>query len=276
MVAISRIEVHHDGYGGTAPDAMVWDRGGLVKPRASSLRIIVDHATLPGPPGFLDSTWCTLYPIPITREDFAVSPYSVNILLEVSSFLASLHWLQGDTDLGKFGISYFELLLMFEISVGHRLHAEKAVRPHLRPRRPLVFSGVPVGIGQEIRHGCQFHHSLFRALGHLPGGLVRFSSSTPFSKTFPSWPVPDLSGRYPVVGSGPGPSFHFLDRDPVRERPAKRFRITGKSSAVTRAQVSFGDLPTPKRWKRLVPQGTSLIGDEDGPPLFLFPRIGVG
>ena len=91
MVAISRIEVNHDGYGGTAPDAMVWDRGGLVKPRASSLRIIVDHATLPGPPGFLDSIWCTLYPLPITREDVAVWPYSVNILLEFSSFLASLH-----------------------------------------------------------------------------------------------------------------------------------------------------------------------------------------
>ena len=30
MVAISRIEVNHDGSGGTAPDAMVWDRGGLV------------------------------------------------------------------------------------------------------------------------------------------------------------------------------------------------------------------------------------------------------
>ena len=37
---------------GTAPDAMVWDRGGIVKPRDSSVRIIVDHATLPGPPGF--------------------------------------------------------------------------------------------------------------------------------------------------------------------------------------------------------------------------------
>ena len=39
----------------------------------------------------------------------------------------------------KFGISYFELLLMFEIFAGHRLLAEKAVRSHLRPRRPLVF-----------------------------------------------------------------------------------------------------------------------------------------
>ena len=139
MVAVSRIEVNHDGFGGTAPDAMVWDKGGIVKTRASSFRLIVDNATLPGPPGFLDSTWCTLYPLPITRENVAVWPYSVNILLELSSFLASLRWPQGDTDLRKFGISYFELLLMFEIYVGHRLHAEKAIRTHLRPRRPLVF-----------------------------------------------------------------------------------------------------------------------------------------
>ena len=179
MVAISRIEVNHDGSGGTAPDAMVWDRGGIVKTRATSFRLIVDYATLPGPPGFSGSTWCTLYPLSITREDVAVWPYSVNTILEFSSFLASLHWPQGDSDLGKFGISYFELLLMFEIYAGHRLHAEKAIRSHLRPRRPLVFPGFLVGIGQEIRHGCQFLHSLFRALGHLPGGLARFIPRRP-------------------------------------------------------------------------------------------------
>ena len=33
MVAFSRIEVNHDGFGGTAPDAMVWDKGGIVKTR---------------------------------------------------------------------------------------------------------------------------------------------------------------------------------------------------------------------------------------------------
>ena len=177
--AISRIEVNHDGSGGTAPDAMVWDKGGSVKTRASSFRLIVDHATLPGPPDFLSSTWCTLFPLPITQEDVTVWPYSVNIILVFSSFLPSLHWPQGNPDFGKFGISYFELLLMFEIFAGHRLHAEKAVRPHLRPRRPLVFSGFPVGLGQEIRHGCQFLHSLFRALGHLPGNLVRFIPCQP-------------------------------------------------------------------------------------------------
>ena len=79
-----------------------------------------------------------------------------------------------------------------------------------------------------------------------------------------------------MVGSGPGPSVHFLDHDPAIERPAKRVRITGKSSAVRRALVSGGDLPTPKRWKRLVPQGTGLLRIEDDLPSSLFPRTGVG
>ena len=86
--------------------------------------------------------------------------YSVDILLVFSSFLASLHWPQGTPDLGKFGISYFELLMMFEVKTGHRLHTEKAVRAHLRPGRPLRMS--------------VFLHSLFRAFGHLPGGFARF------------------------------------------------------------------------------------------------------
>ena len=89
MVAISRIEVNHDGFGGTAPDGMVWDKGGVVKTRTSSFGLIVDRATLPGLPGFLSSTWCTSYPLPITPDDVAVWPYSVDILLVFSSFLAS-------------------------------------------------------------------------------------------------------------------------------------------------------------------------------------------
>ena len=56
---------------------------------------------------------------------------------------------------------------------------KKLFAPHLRPRRPLVFSGFPVGIVQEIRHGCQFLHRSSRALGHLPGGLVRFIPCQP-------------------------------------------------------------------------------------------------
>ena len=80
----------------------------------------------------------------------------------------------------------------------------------------------------------------------------------------------------PVPFSGPGSSVHLPDHDPVVQRPAKRFRITGKSS-VHKRELSSGDgLPTPKRWKRLVPPGTGLLRIEDGVPPFLFPRTGVG
>ena len=116
---------------------------------------------------------------PITMDDVAVCPYSVGILLEFSSFLATLHWPQDAADLGKFGISYFELLLMFEIHAGHRLLCEKAIRPHLRPRRPLVYSSFLVSGGQEIKHGCQFLHGHFRSLGHLLGGLSKFLPCQP-------------------------------------------------------------------------------------------------
>ena len=155
---------------------MILDKGSIAKTRAPSFRLIVDHAALPGPPNFLGSTWCTLDPLPITQDDVAAWPYSVDILLVFSSFLNSLHWPQGTSDLGKFGISYFELLLMFEVCSGYRLQTEKTVRPHLRSRRPLVFSGFSVGIGQEIRHGCQFLHSLFR---FIPCGLARFIPCQP-------------------------------------------------------------------------------------------------
>ena len=79
-----------------------------------------------------------------------------------------------------------------------------------------------------------------------------------------------------MAGPGPGTSFHFSDHDPVLERPAKRLRITGKSSAQRRELFSGDGLPTPKRWKRLVPQSTGSFRMEDGVPPFLFPRTGVG
>ena len=79
-----------------------------------------------------------------------------------------------------------------------------------------------------------------------------------------------------MVGPGPGFSFHFPDCDPAVTRPARRFRITGKRSALRREHGSGEGLPTPKRWKRLVPQGTGASGIEVLVPPFLFPRTGVG
>ena len=117
----------------------------------------------------------------------------------------------------------------------------------------LDFFGYPDGAATELFNGT----------------LKLRYSSTPFSKKLLSWPVSHLSGCMPVVGPGPGTSVHFPDHDLVSERPAKRLRITGKSSALRREPFSGDGLPTPKRWKRLVPQGTGSMRIEDGVPPFL-------
>ena len=85
---------------------------------------------------------------------------------------------------------------------GHGLSSRPRESCDLHILTPLLdFLGYPEGAATEL----------------FSGTLKLHSSSTPFSKKFPSWPVPDLSGRYQVVGFGPGPSSHFPDRDPVRE-----------------------------------------------------------
>ena len=99
----------------------------------------------------------------------------------------------------------------------------------------LDFFGYPGGAVTELFSGC-----------------LKLRYSTPFSKKFPSWPV---------VGPGLDSVFIIRNRDPDVERPAKRLRITGKRSALRREQGSGEGLPTPKRWKRLVPQGTGASGD---------------
>ena len=65
----------------------------------------------------------------------SVSTSSLSLLF----FLATLHWPKGVADLGKFGISYLELLVMFEQKAGHRVTCERVFRPHLRACRPLIF-----------------------------------------------------------------------------------------------------------------------------------------
>ena len=142
------------------------------------------------------------------------------------------------------------------------------------------------GLSSRPRESCdhQFLTSLHNFFGYPDGAATElFSgslklpySSTLFSKKFPSWSVSDLPGYLPVVGPGPGPSVHFPDHDPVLERPAKRLRITGKSSALRREPFSGDGLPTPKRWKSLVLQGTGVLRIEESVPSFFFPRTGVG
>ena len=174
MIAIARVSVNHDGKGGTAPHPLVWDQGSKPKVRKTDIRVTEDLASLPGPPGFLNCDWVQVHAGHITDADVAAWPYCVGILVRFTSFLGTLHWPSGIVDLGHFGISFLELLILFEQWAGHRLLSEKVVRPHVRAGRPISLPSVPVSEGIEIRHGCQFLSSLLRALGKLLGGLGRF------------------------------------------------------------------------------------------------------
>ena len=174
MIAIARVSVNHDDKGGTALDPLVWDQGRRPKVRKLAIRVNVDLASLLGPPGFLNNSWVQVDAGRITDVDIAAWPYSFGIFVRFTSFLRTLHWPSGSIDLGHFGISFLELLILFEQWAGHRLLSEKVTRPHIRAGRPILFPSVPVSEGIEIRHGCQFLSSLVRALSKLPGGLGRF------------------------------------------------------------------------------------------------------
>ena len=106
--------------------------------RKLAIRVTVDLASLPGPPGFLHCDWVQVHAGHITDADVAAWPYSVGILVKFTSFLNTLHWPSGSGDLGHFGISFLELLILFEQWAGHWLISEKVTRPHVRAHRPMV------------------------------------------------------------------------------------------------------------------------------------------
>ena len=53
-----------------------------------------------------------------------------------------MHWPAGGLDLGVGGISYVELLILYELWAGERLTLEKAHPRYLRPGRPISVSAV--------------------------------------------------------------------------------------------------------------------------------------
>ena len=90
------------------------------------------------------------------------------------SFLNTLHWPVGSLDLGVGGVSYVELLILYELWAGERLSLEKACPRYFRPGRPISVSAVPFGPGIDIWRSCRFIGALMRSLCLLPGGLRRF------------------------------------------------------------------------------------------------------
>ena len=77
--------------------------------------------------------------------------------------------------MGRFGVSYLEVLILFEQWVGHRLWPEKTVPIRNRSGWKVILGSPPISEGVGLRVGCQFTGSLFRSLSMLPGGLRRFT-----------------------------------------------------------------------------------------------------
>ena len=174
MVAIANESLNISENSGSVIDPLCWDRGSRTKARKVEDRVVVDLAELPGPHGFLDSSWVTVDSGPLTDADVACWPYSVSMLVKFSSFLSTLRWPEGLKEMGKFGVSFLEIFILFEVWLGHRLLPEKTVPARSRPGRCVNIEPPPVPEGVQIRVGCQFVGSMLRSLGSLPGGLGRF------------------------------------------------------------------------------------------------------
>ena len=72
-------------------------------------------------------------------------------------------------DLGVGGISFVELLILYELWAGERLSLEKAHPRYLRPGRPISVSAVPFGLGIDIWRSCKLLSAMLRALCAFSG-----------------------------------------------------------------------------------------------------------
>ena len=127
-------------------------------------------------------------------DEIAQWPYTPGLLVKWVSLLGGLHWIVGRMDLGVGGVSYVELLILYELWAGERLSGisyvellilcelwageslvlVKAHPWYLRPGRPISVSVVPFGPGIDIWLSCRFIGAVMRSLCLLPGGLRRF------------------------------------------------------------------------------------------------------
>ena len=78
--------------------------------------------------GFLGSRsvtarWFQVPVASIDEADVGVWPFSVSLLVKVVRFLGTLHWPGGMGDLGIGGVSYLELLILYELWAGEKASA---------------------------------------------------------------------------------------------------------------------------------------------------------
>ena len=140
FIAFSRAVVNHDGNDGTAPDPLVWSAVPSLRGVGWFMRFVTglccrDHLF------FLDSEWDCVPAPAISADDIAHWSFSTGLLVKWIAFLGTLHWPAGVLDLGVGGISYVELLILYELWAGESLSLEKAHPRYLRPGRPISVYG---------------------------------------------------------------------------------------------------------------------------------------
>ena len=136
--------------------------------------VVRNVALLPGPFHISVFGWVGVLPSAVTAGGVCLWPYSVGVLVNLVTFLGSLHWPSASSDLGCGGTSYLELLMLCELWAGERLQIEKAVLRCKRVDRSISVSAVSFGPGIDIRRSYKLLGAMLRALGTLLGGLGRF------------------------------------------------------------------------------------------------------
>ena len=76
-------------------------------------------------------------------------------------------WPSGFVDLGHFGVSFLELLILFEQRAGHRLLSEKGIGSHMSRLRHLGWNQCSHGLTSRPLESC--HHQCHSAVCGVPG-----------------------------------------------------------------------------------------------------------
>ena len=151
FIAISRAVVNCDDSSSLAPHQVV--------------DAVRNASLLPGLAHIWESGWFGVLPSVVAADDVRIGPYSVGVLVKMITFLGTLHWTSSGSEMWVGGISYVELLILYELWGGKRLQFEKAVPRCKRVDRPISVSLVPFGPGIGIRRSCKLLGAMLRAVG---------------------------------------------------------------------------------------------------------------
>ena len=129
---------------------------------------------IPEPERLWIGGWFKWPGIVISADDVGRWPLSAGALVKLAAFLSTLSWPGEVSDLGPGGVSFVELLILYEKWAGERLRVEDSIPKYRRSGRPISVSAAPLCPDVDIWRLCQYLGRMMRALCRLPGGLGRF------------------------------------------------------------------------------------------------------